>query len=166
MKLFKVLMVLVVAFSLSLNAASVSEADKVLKKELMGQWKAYAKASQKDAKGMTATELNKWMKDDKDFILVDVREPKEVAAGVIMALDWKAMPRGMAAPMVGKAMALKPSQTVVIYCKLGARSSMVANELRDVFGFKNVYYLKGGIMGWIKNGHEIHNMMGEFKVSK
>jgi len=164
MKLFKVLMFLVVAFSLSLNAANT--ADKELKKELMGKWKAYAKVAQKKATGITAEELNKWMKEDKDFILVDVREPKEVAAGAIMALDWKAIPRGMAAPMVGKAMALKPSQTVVIYCKLGARSAMVANELKEVYGFKNIYYLKGGIMGWIKKGYEIHNMMGEFTVSK
>ena len=118
------------------------------------------------ATGITAEEVIKCMKEDKDFILVDVREPKEVAAGAIMALDWKAIPRGMAAPMVGKAMALKPSQTVVIYCKLGARSAMVANELKEVYGFKNIYYLKGGIMGWIKKGYEIHNMMGEFTVSK
>ena len=166
MKLLKVLMFLMVAFSLSLNAANANAADKELKKELMGKWKAYAKAAQKKATGITAEELNKWMEDDKDFVLVDVREPKEVAAGAIMALEWKAMPRGMVAPMVGKAMALKPSQTVVIYCKLGARSAMAANELKEVFGFKNVYYLKGGIMGWIKKGYEIHNMMGEFKVSK
>ncbi len=166
MKLFKVLLLMVVALSLSLNAANVSAADKVLKKELMGKWKAYAKASQKEAQGITAQELDKWMKDDKDFVLVDVREPKEVAAGAIMALDWKAIPRGMVAPMVGKALALKPSQTVVIYCKLGSRSAMVVNELKKVYGFKNIYYLKGGIMGWIKDGYEIHNLMGEFKVVK
>jgi rhodanese-related sulfurtransferase len=165
-KFFKLLMLVCVAVPLSLNAADVSSADKALKKELMGQWKAYAKAAQKEAAGISAKELAKWMDEDKDFVLVDVREPKEVAAGVIMAMEWKAIPRGMVAPAVGKAMALKPSQTVVIYCKLGARSAMAANELKKVYGFKNVYYLKGGIMGWIKDGYEIHNMMGEFKVSK
>jgi len=164
MKLFKVFVLLVVAISLSLNAANLTPAQKQLKKELMVKWKAYAKSAQKATKGITDKELISWMNKDKDFILVDVREPKEVAAGTIMAIDWKAMPRGMAAPMVGKALALKPSDTVVIYCKLGARSAMVAKELEEVYGYKNIYYLKGGIMGWIKNGHEIHNMMGEFKT--
>lgn len=133
-----------------------------LKKEMLGKWKAYVKASQAAAKGITADELIKWDKEDKDFVLVDVREPKEVAAGKITAIDFKAIPRGMVAPAIGKALALKPNQTVVFYCKLGSRSSMAAKEVTEVFGYKNVYYLKGGIMGWIKAGHDVENMMGEF----
>ncbi len=161
MKLLKVFLLLVIA--VSLNAAG---GDKALKKELMGKWKAYAKSAQSVTKGISDKELIKWMDEDKEFVLVDVREPKEVAAGAIMALEWKAIPRGMVAPMVGKALALKPTDTIVFYCKLGARSAMAAKELQEVYGYKNVYYLKGGIMGWIKNGHEIHNLMGEFQISK
>jgi len=97
---------------------------------------------------------------------VDVREPKEVAAGKIIAINFKAIPRGMVAPAIGKTLALKPEQTIVFYCKLGSRSAMVAKEAQEVYGYKNVYYLKGGITNWIKSGHEVENLMGEFKAIK
>jgi rhodanese-related sulfurtransferase len=134
-----------------------------LKKELLSKWKAYSKASQGAAKGITDAKLIKWMDEDKDFILVDVREPAEVAAGHILAMDFKAIPRGMVAPAIGKTAALKPDQTIVFYCKLGSRSAMAAKEAAEVFGYKNIYYLKGGIVGWVKNGHTVHNKMGTFK---
>ncbi|MDX1809226.1 MAG: rhodanese-like domain-containing protein [Sulfurospirillaceae bacterium] len=163
-KLFTILAMLVIT-SLTLNAA-VSKEEKALKTQMMSAWKAEVASAHKITKGISDQELLKWMKEDKNFILVDVREPKEVAAGVILWMDWKAIPRGMVAPAIGKKVALKPTQTVVFYCKLGARSALAAQEVQQFYGFKDVYYLKGGIMGWIKNGHEISNMMGEFKKSK
>jgi len=146
--------------SLAANAGASPEVLK-LKKELMTQWQAYSKQAHQAAKGITDKELIKWMDDDKEFILVDVREPNEVAAGQIMALNFKAIPRGMVAPAVGKMAALKPSDTVVFYCKLGFRSAMVAKEIEEVYGYKNLYYLKGGITQWLKNGHEVHGKLGE-----
>lgn len=137
-----------------------------LKKEMMGKWKSYVKKSQAGATAITADKLIAWMKQDKDFVLVDVREPKEVTAGKITAIDFKAIPRGMVAPAIGKKLALKPDQTIVFYCKLGSRSAMAAKETQEVYSYKNVYYLKGGIMGWIKAGHEVENLMGEFTKAK
>ena len=156
---------LIAAVAMSVNAGASPEELK-LKKELMSSWKAYSKASQAATRGITDKELIKWMDDDKDFILVDVREPNEVAAGQIIALDFKAIPRGMVAPAVGKTAALKPTDTVVFYCKLGSRSAMVAKEIAEVFGYKNLYYLKGGITQWLKNGHEVHGKLGELVISK
>jgi rhodanese-related sulfurtransferase len=156
---------LVAAVAISANAGATPEELK-LKKELMSSWKAYSKASQAATKGITDKELIKWMDTDKDFILVDVREPNEVAAGQIIALDFKAIPRGMVAPAVGKTGALKPTDTVVFYCKLGSRSAMVAKEIAEAFGYKNLYYLKGGITKWLKNGHEVHGKLGELVISK
>jgi rhodanese-related sulfurtransferase len=164
MKLAKII-TLIVAAGLTLSAAG-NKKDLELKNKLMSAWKAEAKAAKQVTKGITDKELIKWMDDDKDFILVDVREPDEVAAGTIMAMEFKAIPRGMVSPKVGKGAALKPSDTIVFYCKHGIRSAYVAKELQEYYGFKNVYYLKGGIIGWIKNGHEIHNKLGEFVVSK
>ncbi len=161
--IFKVVTILII-ISLGLNAATKS--DKELKAKMLSNWKSEVKSSQSVTKGITDSELIKWMKDDKDFVLVDVREPKEVAAGHILAINFKAIPRGMVSPMIGKMFALKPNQTIVFYCKLGARSSFVAREIARVYGYKNLYYLKGGIIGWIKNGHEISNIMGEFKGAK
>ncbi len=162
-KILRVMTILIVICA-SLNAAV--KVDKKLKAEMLSAWKAEGASAVKVTKGLTDTELIKWMKQDKNFILVDVREPKEVAAGTILWVDWKAIPRGMVAPAIGKKLALRPGQTVVFYCKLGARSALVAQEVAKFYGFKNAYYLKVGIMGWIKDGHDISNLMGEFKKAK
>ncbi len=172
-KILKI-MLLAVVLLFTLQAEAPKKVDPVkkaamlkLKKEMLGKWKAYSKASQGATRGITADELIKWDKEDRDFVLVDVREPSEVAAGKIIAINFKAIPRGMVAPAIGKKLALKPNQTVVFYCKLGSRSAMVAKETADVYGYENIFYLKGGIMGWIKAGHKIENFMGEFsKVGK
>ena len=163
-RIFKIMTILIV-ICISLNATT-AKVDKKLKAEMLSAWKAEGASAAKVTNGITDTELIRWMKKDKSFILVDVREPKEVAAGTILWIDWKAIPRGMVAPAIGKKLALKPSQTVVFYCKLGARSALVAQEVAKFYGFKNAYYLKGGIMGWIKDGHDISNLMGEFKKAK
>jgi len=156
---------LVVAVSVSINAGATPEELK-LKKELMDSWQAYAKKAQAATKGITDKELIKWNNDDKDFILVDVREPSEVKAGQIIAMNFKAIPRGMVAPSVGKTGALKPTDTVVFYCKLGKRGAIVAKEIEEVYGYKNLYYLKGGITNWLKQGHEVHGKLGELVISK
>ena len=161
--IFKVMTILII-ISLSLSAAT--KVDKKLKAQMISAWKTEVKSSQSITKSITDKELIKWMKEDKDFVLVDVREPKEVAAGHILAIEWKAIPSGMVLPAIGKKVALKPNQTIVFYCKLGSRSSFVARDVARVYGYKNVMYLKGGIMGWIKNSHEISNFMGEFKGAK
>ena len=156
---------LAAAVAMAANAGASPEELK-LKKELLNTWKGYSKQAQAATKGITDKELIKWMDDDKEFILVDVREPNEVAAGHILAMEFKAIPRGMVAPAVGKTAALKPTDTVVFYCKLGSRSAMVAKEIEEVYGYKNLYYLKGGITQWLKNGHEVHGKLGELVMSK
>ncbi|NKQ41878.1 MAG: rhodanese-like domain-containing protein [Sulfurovum sp.] len=162
-------LVLAAAVAVSLHAKAPTKMTpemKTLKAEMMKNWKAHGAAAHKVTKGMTDQELIKWMKDDKDFILLDVREPDEVAIGTIASIDFMAIPRGMVAPMVGKAAKLNPKDTIVIYCKKGIRSAFVARELEEYYGFKNVYYLKGGITGWVKNGHEMHTPLGEFVIAK
>ncbi|MFK5882007.1 MAG: rhodanese-like domain-containing protein [Sulfurospirillum sp.] len=158
-RVLKIMTILIVV-SLSLSAAT--KVDKKLKAQMLSAWKTEVKTSQSITKSITDKELIKWMEEDKEFILVDVREPKEVAAGHILAIEFKAIPSGMVLPAIGKKVALRPSQTIVFYCKLGSRSSFVARDVARVYGYKNVMYLKGGIMGWIKNGHQISNFMGEF----
>ncbi len=162
-KVFKLMTILLI---LSLTLSAATKVDKKLKAQMLSAWKAEVKTSQSITKSITDKQLIKWMKKDRDFILVDVREPKEVAAGHILAIEFKAIPSGMVLPAIGKKVALKPNQTIVFYCKLGSRSSFVARDVARVYGYKNVMYLKGGIMGWIKNGHEISNFMGEFKGTK
>ena len=168
MKILKILLV-GATLLLTLNAEAphkVQPADTAemmkIKKKMKGQWKAYAKSSLAATKGITVKELDAWIKQGKVFTLVDVREPKEVAAGKIHAADFKAIPRGMVVPTAGKNMAFSPDRVVVFYCKVGTRSALVAQEMEKVYGYKNLYYLKGGTKAWMKAGYAIENMMGKF----
>ncbi len=172
MKILKILLVGATLLS-TLNAEVPQKVKPVktakmikLKKKIKGQWKAYAKSSLTSTKGISAKELDAWMKQGKDFTLIDVREPKEVAAGTIHATDFKAIPAGLVVPTAEKNMAFPADRAVVFYCKVGARSAMVAQEMEKVYDYKNLYYLKGGIKAWIKTGHEIENMMGKFVQAK
>jgi rhodanese-related sulfurtransferase len=84
-------------------------------------------------------------------VIVDVREPSETASGyaagaVLMPLskmeakapEWDAFVKS-----------LKKEQTVVVYCRSGRRSSVVAEELKARgFTVKNM----GGFSGWTSAG--------------
>jgi len=43
----------------------------------------------------------------------------------------------------------------VIVCKKGNRSTLVGKKMKTLFGFKNVYVLKGGIWGWLDAGYYV-----------
>ena len=102
--LLKIMTILII-ICLGLNAAT--KVDKKLKTQMLSAWKTEVETSHSLTKSITDKELIRWMKEDKDFILVDVREPKEVAAGHILAIEWKAIPSGMVLPAIGKKVALK-----------------------------------------------------------
>ena len=88
--------------------------------------------------------------DGADTVLLDVREPGEVAAGTIPgALP---APRGMlefhADPSTPYHLAeLRPDRRVIAYCKSGARSALAAATLASM-GYEDVAHLDGGITAW------------------
>src|SRR3981189_3608639 len=92
-----------------------------------------------------------------DVLLLDVREPAEVAASgkVPGAL---AIPRGLvdfradpASPQHDPA--CDRSKTVDAYCTSGGRSALVGKTLKDM-GYSNVRNL-GGFKGWLEAGGEV-----------
>jgi len=107
-------------------------------------------------KYVTASTLAKWIKNDKDFQIVDVREKSEMTAGQIDFIDTIDLPRGVLYGGVKKG-ALKPNKTYVIVCRTGHRALLAAATLNKYYHFKNVYVLKGGIKAWINNGGTITN---------
>jgi rhodanese-related sulfurtransferase len=88
--------------------------------------------------------FDKKLKESKEAILIDVRTPGEYAQGHlanavsidIYASDFKSR--------VGKLDKTKP---VFVYCKAGSRSGSAVNIMEEM-GFKEVYDLSGGIIGW------------------
>lgn len=84
-------------------------------------------------------------------VLLDVREPTEVAAGGVIPGAILA-PRGMlefhADPGSPYHLAqLQPDRPVILYCKSGARSALAAATLKNM-GYEDVAHLDGGIAAW------------------
>ena len=86
-------------------------------------------------------------------ILVDVREPNEVADGVIPGAI--SVPRGMlefhADPTSPYHLdELQPERRVVVYCKSGSRSALAGAALKAL-GYRDVAHLDGGMAAWTQS---------------
>lgn len=101
-------------------------------------------ADQQPVKEITVWELNDWMTQGIDFQLIDVREPHEFA---IANLEGELIPLGSVS---GAAHRIAKDKKVVIHCRSGVRSARAIRELENLFGFDNLYNLKGGILAWSK----------------
>ena len=114
---------------------------------------------------ISANQLKKWIKQDKDFEIIDVREPAEWNAGQIDFIETINLPRGLVYAGV-KSGALKPNKTYVVVCRTGHRATLATATLKKWYHFKHVYVLKGGIKAWIQNGGAITNQLhlGTLKV--
>ena len=87
---------------------------------------------------------------DDDVVLLDVREPDEVANGLIAgALK---IPRGVLETSVGTLVPDR-SASVVAYCASGVRSVFAAQTLAAL-GYENVASLAGGFDRWKSEGME------------
>ncbi|MFQ5516940.1 MAG: molybdopterin-synthase adenylyltransferase MoeB [Acidimicrobiia bacterium] len=87
----------------------------------------------------------------QSLLLVDVREPGEVASGIIPGA--RAVPMGSLLsdiPSTG----LRADSNIVVYCTVGARSALVAKALAEA-GFTSVASLAGGIARWRTLGHPV-----------
>lgn len=76
--------------------------------------------------------------------LLDVRTPKEVAAGVIdqpIVIDF------LSGTFEQEVKQLDPSKTYYIYCRSGKRSGSACEVMANL-GFKSLVNLEGGILAW------------------
>ncbi len=82
---------------------------------------------------------------NSEFVLLDVRTPKEQMDGMIegaQGIDVKA------ADFVERINQLDKDKTYLVYCKAGSRSTRACNTMAEN-GFKKMYNLEGGYLGWI-----------------
>jgi rhodanese-related sulfurtransferase len=78
----------------------------------------------------------------RDVVLLDVREPAELATAAVAAavhIPMREVPARLAE--------LPRDKPLVVMCHSGGRSARVAQYLQD-FGFSNVFNLRGGIDAW------------------
>jgi sulfur-carrier protein adenylyltransferase/sulfurtransferase len=93
-------------------------------------------------KEITVSELKSMMDENKDFQLIDVREPYEAEIG---SIGGELIPMAEVPSNIEKISKNKP---VIIHCKSGGRSGNIVHFLESQFGFDNLYNLKGGIIAW------------------
>ncbi len=92
-----------------------------------------------------------------DVLLVDLREPEEVADGVIPGATMS--PRGMlefhADPATPYHLdGFEHDRRVIVYCAAGSRSALAAATLQQL-GYRDVAHLEGGFKAWLQEGYPI-----------
>ena len=90
-------------------------------------------------------ELQKWIDDGRDMVIVDSRTPEEYARGCVPGA-WS-MPGGELLLRIGE-LAKRPQTTIVVHCGGRTRSYIGAESLRRM-GLPNpIVALENGTMGW------------------
>ena len=101
-------------------------------------------------KEIEAAELANWFEQKNGaFKVLDVRQPAEIAAGII--------PRAEAMPMHTiplRLNELERNDNIVLVCRSGARSAQACMFLQQQ-GFENVFNLRGGMIAWAGSGQPI-----------
>ncbi len=95
-------------------------------------------------KQISSLEVKKWLEEQKDFLLLDVREGWENEEYNIGGIN---MPLGV---LISRRNELDPEKTTVIYCEKGIRSVVAIQRLEE-YGFINLYNLTGGMQAWKKS---------------
>lgn len=109
----------------------------------------------RDQEGISVVDSNKFEQQMKESSsqIVDVRTPEEFEEGHIT----NAVNMNVTGDDFEKQIeSLDKEKPVMVYCKSGGRSARAASILKDK-GFKNVYDLDGGIIGWSKANKPIEN---------
>lgn len=92
-------------------------------------------------KQVTPVELRRWLADNKDFLLVDVREEHEREYYNIGGIH---IPMG---ELMSRLDELPKDKEVVLYCEKGIRS-VIAIQRLESSGFHNLVNLSGGMKAW------------------
>ena len=93
---------------------------------------------------ISPTELKERMDRDQPLVLVDVRERFEREIADLPDRGTRAIPVG---EFMSRMDELDRDEPVVLYCRTGARSRWAAERLVED-GFRSVWNLTGGVMGW------------------
>jgi adenylyltransferase/sulfurtransferase len=94
---------------------------------------------------ITPRELKERLDGGPRPILLDVREPYEWEIGNLAAEGAVHIPY---AEVRNRTAELPADTPIVVYCHVGVRSALVAQDLMS-FGFPDVYNLRGGYLAWV-----------------
>jgi adenylyltransferase/sulfurtransferase len=91
---------------------------------------------------VTVEELKKKLDAKEELVILDVREPSEVAVAALPGSTR--IPLGTLPALLGE---LPKDREIVVHCKMGGRSAQAVQLLRRA-GFPKVFNLTGGIDAW------------------
>lgn len=100
------------------------------------------KKTEDDIKEIDVLQLKAWRDENKDFQLIDVRNPHEWE---IADIDGIKIIKGQHLEQIDK---VRKDVPVVVHCRSGQRSSDVIRDWESKEDFNNLYNLKGGILAW------------------
>ena len=97
-----------------------------------------------EVKEVSVQELDQMISKEDEFELIDVRTEFEHH---IENIGGKLIPMES---LINQLDEISRDKQVVVYCKIGIRSAEVILHLQNIYQFKNLYNLTGGIEAWKK----------------
>lgn len=95
---------------------------------------------------ITPSQLKQMLDTGEPIVLLDVREPFEWEISNLARYGARLIPMGDVPSRIDE---MKRTDPVVVYCRTGARSDLIARYL-IMNGFERVWNLDGGINGWAR----------------
>ena len=118
---------------------------------LLAQVSALAAASINDISARTAASLIQENQSNSNFIILDIRTPKEFNAGHIAGahnIDFYAQ------SFAQEFRSLDRQKTYLIYCRSGNRSGQLMRAIGKM-DFKKVFHLQRGLVDWVGQGFQL-----------
>ena len=113
---------------------------------------------------MSPQVLKKMIDEEKDVIVLDIKESEQRAEGEIYTDESYAITRGnLEFEILNKVK--NKNAIIVTYCRGGSRGILAAQTLKKM-GYQNATNLKGGLKGWAKAGYPIETGLGITVLSK
>ncbi len=108
---------------------------------------SFTSLTAQSVKDITSTEVSNVIKQNKGIVILDVRTPDEFNSGHIAGAKNIDIRQADAINKIG---ALDKKSTYLVYCRTNNRSKAVSDYMIQN-GFKNVYKVVDGIVGWNAN---------------
>lgn len=108
-------------------------------------------ASVENINAGTAAALIEKNQSNPDFIILDIRTPKEFSAGHIAGarrIDFYAN------SFAQEFRSLDRNKTYLVYCRSGNRSGQLMQAVEKM-DFKSVYNMKSGLVDWVGQGYKL-----------
>ena len=115
---------------------------------------------------ITAAHVNQWQANNKDIVLIDVRQESEYAVSHIegaLRID----PKASASEVAKQIGSIASGKDVIFYCSVGVRSSQLADRAKDALqamGAGDIYNVSGGIFAWHNEKRALMNDTGETQM--